>query len=80
MADSLSHLPEPTLNTVSSLFNTSCKTSSKTTLELDTELLTTIKDGHLTDPFISKLINASAGMNIIKQNWFLVYKQPSCNP
>ena len=74
IADALSHLPCTTIETVASLFDNSSKAAHKTSLEVDTNVLNTIKEGYLSDPFISKLTSASTGMNIInkeKDFWFI---------
>ena len=74
VADALSRLPTSTLQTVASLFSSSQSPSTRTTLEMDTEILSAIKNGYSSDPFISKLTSASTGMeNIKKLNdfWFI---------
>jgi hypothetical protein len=74
VADALSRLPETTLQTIASLFSNPNNHSSKTTLQLDTEILTAIKNGYTSDSFIAKLTSASAGMDIIKKDngfWFI---------
>ena len=72
VADALSRLPQSSTDTIASLFSSSRTTSSK--FELDTELLTAIKSGYDTDPFISKLTSASTGLDAISKRdnfWFI---------
>ena len=74
-ADALSRLPQTTFDGISSLFSGS--SPSKTTsskFELDTDILTAIKSGYTSDPFIAKLRSASAGLDIITNKndfWFI---------
>jgi hypothetical protein len=74
VADALSRLPESSLQSIASLFTSPKNRSTKSTLQLDTSMLSAIKDGYLTDPFITKISSASTGMdNIKKENdfWFI---------
>ena len=72
-ADALSRLPASSFQSISSIFSTPTRhTTSK--LDLDTNILTAIKDGYANDAFTQKLISASTGMNCIKQTngfWFI---------
>ena len=74
VADALSCLPNPSLFTVTSIFDSTknCLTISK--LKLDTEILNAIKSGYATDPFVNKLTSVSTSMDFIQQNngfWFI---------
>lgn len=74
VADALSQMPQSPFHTVASIFMKSNNRSTSSKLELDTELLRTIKEGYVTDPFIAKLASASTGMDIIRQEdgfWFI---------
>lgn len=74
VADALSRLPESPLRAIGSLFSGTPNKTSKSTLELDTSLLCAIKDGYVSDPFVTKLTSACAGMDCIKQKngfWFI---------
>ena len=71
--DALSRLPD-TLQSISSIFSTSPSRSSTSKLDLDTDIITAIKDGYTHDPFVNKLLSASSGMDCIKNSngfWFI---------
>ena len=74
VADALSRLPEPPLQSVASLFTHKPNRSTVSKLELDDNMLNAIKSGYLSDPFIAKLTSASAGMDSIHNEngfWFI---------
>ena len=72
--DTLSQLPDSSLRVVATIFTSSNTHSSHSQLELDTEMLSRIKGGYRSDPFILKLTSASAGMDAIQNKnsfWFI---------
>ena len=74
VTDALSHLPEPSLQTVASIFGSSHARSTSSKLHLDDSLLKVIKDGYVNDPFITKLTSTSTGMDAIQFKhdfWFI---------
>ena len=74
VADALSRLPNTPLHSIASLFPSPTDKLTTSRFDLDTSLLTAIKTGYLSDPFISKLTSASAGLNIISNKdgfWFI---------
>jgi len=73
-ADALSHLPDPTLATVASIFATTQNRKIRSRFELEDALLDEIKLGYVTDPHIAKLTSAALGMTNIQQRdgfWFV---------
>ena len=73
-ADALSRLPDPPLQSISSIFSPSPSRPTSSKLDLDTDLLNAIKDGYTNDPFTKKLLSASPGMDCIKNShgfWFI---------
>jgi hypothetical protein len=75
VTDALSHLPQPFFYSIASIFSSpSLNKACKTTLTLDSNLLSAIKTGYSSDPFITKLTRASASLDIVKQRdgfWFI---------
>ena len=74
IADALSQLPNTPLHSIASLFPSPTDKLTTSRFDLNTSLLTAIKTGYLSDPFVSKLTSASAGLNIISNKdgfWFI---------
>ena len=74
VADALSRLPNTPLQMIASLFSPETNKTTSSTFELDTSLLSAIKQGYLSDPFITKLISASTGLDSISNKngfWFI---------
>ena len=73
-ADALSHLPDPTLTTVASIFAMTQNRKIRSHFELEDALLDEIKLAYVTDPHVAKLTSAATGMPNIQQRdgfWFV---------
>ena len=80
VADALSCLPNSPSQTISSILSPAVAHTSVTKLELNTTILKAIKAEYMTNPFITKLHSASAGMETVHeengfwfiQNWLMI--------